>query len=316
MPNRRSLAVLGLAYTNEELTAFTDFRKTGLSKGSIPWINKASETFWNATQGVISKGRLDALREYLLNKYVDIYARRKVINYSKAFFRYLAKTRFDTRYQAFELFLEMPKALKERKHVTARIVTKQDIENLLTAIEQAHKKGEIDQYYYLNYRALVLFGAFTGQRPLATIARLTAGQFREALNREKPVLDIPPDCDKIRFQHWCPLHEQVVAAIEPLLENRSDDERIFEQLSFERWLRIQKIPLMHSNAHFVMGDLRKFCEQEGDILQWDQSNKNYILTHNVAGVDWSFYKSPRAGPVYDVYTQYWKHLSFNLNLPR
>gem|GEM_PF-5140691 len=28
-----------------------------------------------------------------------------------------------------------------------------------------------------------------------------------------------------------------------------------------------------------------------DILQWDHSNKNYILTHGVAGVDWADYKT-------------------------
>jgi hypothetical protein len=39
-------------------------------------------------------------------------------------------------------------------------------------------------------------------------------------------------------------------------------------------------------------------EQMGDILQWDQSNKNYILTHGVSGVDWRFYKSPRPGLVF------------------
>ena len=31
----------------------------------------------------------------------------------------------------------------------------------------------------------------------------------------------------------------------------------------------------------------------------DQSNKNYILTHGVKRVDWSFYKNPRLEPVYD-----------------
>jgi len=41
-------------------------------------------------------------------------------------------------------------------------------------------------------------------------------------------------------------------------------------------------------------------EQMGDILQWDQSNKNYILTHGVSGVDWRFYKHPLPENVYDV----------------
>jgi hypothetical protein len=106
------------------------------------------------------------------------------------------------------------------------------------------------------------------------------------------------------------LHPQVVEAIVPLLGERRDDEPIFKQLSFERWLKQQKGPLLHGSHHFVPGDLRKFCEKMGDTLQWDQSNKNYILTHGVSGVDWRFYKSPRPGPVLDVYMTYWKDVSF------
>jgi hypothetical protein len=86
----------------------------------------------------------------VLRKYVDVYAKRKVINFSKAFFRYLSKTHFDTRYQAFEPFLELPKVLEERKHVTRRIMTKEDVENVLKAIEQAHNNGRIDTCHYLN----------------------------------------------------------------------------------------------------------------------------------------------------------------------
>ena len=68
---------------------------------------------------------------------------------------------------------------------------------------------------------------------------------------------------------------------------------MFKQLSFERWLKQQKILLTHVNAHLVPGDLRKFCEQRGDKLQWDLSNKNYIMTHGVSGIDWKHYKHPR-----------------------
>jgi|GEM_PF-3129655 ABC-type oligopeptide transport system substrate-binding subunit len=32
-------------------------------------------------------------------------------------------------------------------------------------------------------------------------------------------------------------------------------------------------------------DLAMGNPQQGDVLQWDQSNKNYILTHGVSGVD-------------------------------
>jgi hypothetical protein len=97
----------------------------------------------------------------------------------------------------------------------------------------------------------------------------------------------------------------------PVLEGRRDDELVFEQLSFQEWLKYTNVRLLSGGARIVNGDLRKFCEQQSDILKWDPSNKNYILTHDVGGVDWRFYKSPRPEPVYDIYRQYWRDVEFS-----
>jgi hypothetical protein len=72
------------------------------------------------------------------------------------------------------------------------------------------------------------------------------------------------------------------------------------------------ILLSHCSTRFVMGDLRKFAEQYGDIIQWGQSNRAYILTHGVSGVDWSHYKHPLPEHVYDVYMQYWGGVSLKI----
>ncbi|MGZ4901859.1 MAG: hypothetical protein ACXV3U_04240 [Halobacteriota archaeon] len=53
-----------------------------------------------------------------------------------------------------------------------------------------------------------------------------------------------------------------------------------------------------------MGDLRKFAEQHGDVIGWKQSNRAYILTHGVSGVDSSHYKHARPEHVYDVYMRH------------
>ena len=49
--------------------------------------------------------------------------------------------------------------------------------------------------------------------------------------------------------------------------------------------KTEKIPLTRTASHFVLGDLRKFAEQYGDIIQWNESNRAYILTHGVSGVN-------------------------------
>ncbi len=83
--------------------------------------------------------------------------------------------------------------------------------------------------------------------------------------------------------------------------------------SFRKWLQEQRIPLTRCNAHFVTSDLRKFAEQCGDVIGWNESNRAYILTHGVRGVEWSNYRHPLPDSVYDVYMKYWKDVRFQLH---
>src|SRR5665647_3060709 len=79
--------------------------------------------------------------------------------------------------------------------------------------------------------------------------------------------------DKIKMQHYVPLHPQVIGAVEPLIDDRNDDETVFLYNSLAPWVKRQQIPLSRTKGNFVLGDLRKFAEQYGDIIQWDQSNR-------------------------------------------
>jgi hypothetical protein len=105
-----------------------------------------------------------------------------------------------------------------------------------------------------------------------------------------------------------------VSAISEVLAHnfgeKDDDKPFFMFHSFEKWLERQKIPLTRTAAHFVLGDLRKFTEQYGDSIQWDQSNRAYIMTHGVSGIDWKHYKHPLPENVYDIYIRYWQSLGF------
>jgi len=103
------LAFLELMFSEDELAAYTEFRKNGLTKFSKNWLNKASEILWGYTSGTISQATLESLRNYTLDKYSCKYAKGKVLNFVKAFLKYLTKTHLDIRFSAFELFLEKPK---------------------------------------------------------------------------------------------------------------------------------------------------------------------------------------------------------------
>jgi hypothetical protein len=122
---------------------------------------------------------------------------------------------------------------------------------------------------------------------------------------DKPVLQVDSSQDKVRMSHYLPLHPRLVEALKPLLVGRDDDELMFTHSSFLQWIKRQKIPMSRFQKPFVLGDLRKFAEQHGDVIQWDQSNRAYILTHGVSGVSWSHYRNPLPENVYDIYMKYW-----------
>ncbi|MGZ4904585.1 MAG: hypothetical protein ACXV5I_07210, partial [Halobacteriota archaeon] len=228
------LSELALPFTQEELTGYAERRKYGLSKYSVDWIDRAQKAVWNCTKGVISKQSIDELRLFVLSKYRSEDSHIKVLSFAKAFLKFLTKAGLDTRYYAFEIFLERPKA---------------DIENVLAHIHNAEKDGVISHHRAQHYRAFVLFGAYTGQRSLATISKLTVGQFREALRSDKPCIEVKSSQDTIKMQHYVPLHPQVIHAMQPLLEGRSDDEPMFEYISLLHWVKREKIPLMRITSH-------------------------------------------------------------------
>jgi integrase len=260
---------------------------------------------------VTSATTVYAVRDSVLEKYDSPHSHSKVLSFAKSFLEHLAATQDEPRYQTFVPYLKLPKAVKERKSVTSRIVSMEDISNVLEYIKKAERGGETNSARSAQYSAFVLFGAYTGQRSEATIAKLKVGQFREALAADKPVLLVNSSQDKIRMSYYVPLHPHVVEVLKQLLVGRDDDEMMFTHNSFLMWIKRQKIAMLQFNGHFVLGDLRKFAEQQGDVIQWHQSNKNYIMTHGVSGVEWQ-YKHPLPETVYDVYMESWKDVNVTI----
>ncbi|HXY87386.1 MAG TPA: hypothetical protein VEG44_03005, partial [Candidatus Acidoferrales bacterium] len=307
--DKHTLSNLTLSFTLKELSYYVERRNVGLVSTSKDWIIRAARNFWRATRGVISRKTLDQFLTTILAKYNSYWSHGKQLSFAKAFLKYLTRIKLDNRYYAFEVFLDRPKTLKERKRVTSRIITKDDIENILSHIRNSEQDGYISHDRALRYIAFVVFGAYTGQRSLSTISKLMVGQFRNVLQGEMPVICVKSSQDKIRMEHYVPLHPQVVDALRPLLEGRADDEAMFAYNNINQWIKRQKIPLSRVASHFVLGDLRKFTQQYGDVIGWDQSNRAYILTHGVSGVEWAHYRHPLPEYVYDVYMRYWKDVS-------
>ncbi|MGA9079848.1 MAG: hypothetical protein WB581_06430 [Halobacteriota archaeon] len=56
-----------------------------------------------------------------------------------------------------------------------------------------------------------------------------------------------------------------------------------------------------------------FASSIGDVVGWNESNRAYILTHGVRGVEWSNYRHPLPDLVYDVYMKYWQDVRFQFH---
>jgi hypothetical protein len=309
---KEGLASLELQFDRDELINYTEYRKTELTLKSADWINRASNAFWLSTHGIISAKTLTDLRERTLAKYKSEDSKSKVLTFAAAFLKYLAKTHLDMQYRSFELFLERPRRIKVRMNVTSRIVTKEDIERVLGHIHSAERTGIISRSRAEQYTAFTVFGALTGQRSMATMAKLTVGQFRETVRLEKPVLHVKSNQDKIRMAHYVPLAPQVIAAIQPLLDGRQDEELMFKHGSFWMWIKRQKIPMSRFAGTFVLGDLRKWTAQYADISGWEQSNRAYVMTHDISSVSWRHYRNPLPENVYKVYMQYWRDVDLTI----
>jgi integrase len=275
---------------------------------SRDWVQRSAKVIWELTRGEISFASIAALKTYALNKYPSVDSRSKILSNSKAFLVFLSRTKIDQRYQSFSIYLDMPRAVKEQRSLTEKIVTIEDVRNVLAHIKRAEQTCKISKQRAAQYTAYVIFASFSGQRSESTIAKLTCFQFREALKMEKPVLHVESSQDKLNTAHWVPLHPQVVEAVKPLLEGTDDDEPTFKHESFKMWVKREKIPLSRFDKNFFIGALRKWAEQHGDIIQWNETNRAHILTHGIGSTAFKHYKGFQKDSVYDIYMEAWREV--------
>ncbi len=308
-----------LSFSESELNKYVSNRKKGLAKKSLDWINRAAKALWDCTHGEVSEKTMTALKDHTEKKYGSKSAHQKVLGFARAYLTFLSKTRTDQRYRAFDVYLEPSKALKVRKTMTGRIVTREDILEVLNRIDAARGVETIKAPKARNYRAFTLLAAYTGLRP-STIERLKVGQLRAAVKEDKPTLHVLPEQEKNRVEHWVPLHEVVLVAVKEVLENdfsdKDDGKPFFMYNSFVKWLERQRVPLPRvldsSKAHMWLSDFRKFCQQFGDKISWDSTNSKYVLAHGMTGVEWEHYKNPQREDVYDKYMEAWKEIDLRI----
>jgi hypothetical protein len=146
-----------------------------------------------------------------------------------------------------ELFLELPKVPKERKHVTSRIVTKEDVETCSKQLNRHITTGELTPVITSTKSPGAIWRIYR-TTALGNDRTINGGAVQTSCEHEETCRGYPAEQDKIRMQHHCPLHPQVVEAILPVLDGPRDDEPIFEQRSFQLWLRYTEVHLRYGGA--------------------------------------------------------------------
>ncbi len=291
---------LQLQYSHKELEHYLKLKTTQLSEKSVLWFNKASTILWDTTKGIISKDTMNAIREYTLSTYKSHDSWGKIFGFVKSFLTHLTRTRMNPNYQNYDVYLEKPRLRKEIKLLTSRILTTDDVKNALTSIESSNLPYEKK----LNFKTTLLFLAYTGQRVI-TVSRLTVKQVKDALAKTPNVLTVEANQDKIRLQHYVPLHPVLIPLLKELTESKQDRDLVFCYNEFMRWLFQNPVQLTSIDGKLQLKDLRKFFEQKSDEIGFTDANKNFIMSHGVSSINWTSYKQFLPDNVYKRYMECW-----------
>ncbi len=236
------------------------------------------------------------------------------------FLEWLYKRTGNEEYRKLKEILERPQ--KSCKKLNPILIREIDIRNKLTAVWRANFKP----YQKLRYIAGILFVSYTGQRPDATIGKLTFDEFREVLSRNPPLLWIPEEKDKERFPHWVPLHPVVVEWVRAVLEFEdiyaSRTDKIFPYAVMEDLFSKKiKVYAVHTGLKITYSHLRKFFEQmcnnvlvvqlpDGRVVPaMHPGLRDYIMAHNIGSLDVQSYDGKLPSEIYEQYMMAWKDVN-------
>jgi len=290
-----------IVFSHQDLDDFLESRAKGVNHNTYGQIRRIITVLWDISQGRITPRILNDYTDYYMAKSKSQDMRDKFYNYAKAFLKYLFKTRMDTNILTLIAIFEKPKYQRERKLLTSRIIVQEDIEKAIAAIDN---DPALPAHLKLRYKTTLAFLAYSGQRP-QTAGKLTVSQFKEALSREPFVLTVKASQDKIRMEHYVPLHPMLIELIQPLMSNMKDSDNLFTYQGLSVWLKKHPVALSRIQGKLESKDVRKFFEQKSDEIGFTDANKNFIMSHGVSSINWTSYKQYLPENVYKKYLEYW-----------
>jgi len=290
-------------FDKTDLNNFVSIKTKRLSKGSIQWINKVTGYIWSQLNGKINIETMNKLSDFFLTQYPNtesVSSIHKCFMYTRGFLNYLYRFRMDSKILAYHSIFERPKTRQPRKLLTSRIIVQEDISTAITEINNS----TLPEDKILSYQTLLLFLSYSGQRTV-TASRLTVSQFKSALEQNPPVLLVNAEQDKLRMEHFVPLHPVLIPYIVRIIKGKVDTDLVFDYLGLQRWLKHHPISMSHTKGKLEQKDIRKFFEQKSDEIGFTDANKNFIMSHGVSSINWTSYKQFLPENVYRTYMKYW-----------
>ncbi len=261
----------------------------------------AHDFIWPFTNGTITIDRMDAIRNGIYAHYngpKSESSRKKALGVTKRFLNNF----FDDDMSRFVKRLEQNKP-RSSLRLNQRILEDEDIRNVIKRIQRDEDRIDIKKQHC----ALFTFLAYTGMRP-ATAQKLKVGDFREALTTKKPCLIIDSKIDKTLTEHYVPLHPVVVKVLGEVIEGKGDNEPVFTSYTLlQRLLRGSQTPMINQPKLKVeVRDCRKFMIQKSKVeLKLNPEILNYIVGHNLGGIDPKYYTGYKREVFYDEYMAAW-----------
>ncbi len=240
----------------------------------------------------------------------DYQSQCKFHNNTKNFLTWLAKRTGNREYLELCEILEKPQ--RSCKKLNPILIREIDVHNLVKAIYELPPSPYDPPYrtafYKLKHITAILFAAYTGQRPDATIGKLTFQDFEEALKRDPPLLWVPEEKDKERFPHWVPIHPVLREWLETVLrfKNLAQSDKPFPYDPLRKVFDQLNVKAVHTGRKITYSHLRKFFEQMcNNVLMVHPGLRDYIMAHNTGSLDVQSYDGKLPSEIYEQYMAAW-----------
>ena len=277
-------------------------------------MKKIFKDLLEVTGRIISRDSILKFRNWYMTKYSHYETRKKYYTTTKNFLEWLYKKTGDYRFRELKGLLVTPK--RPSKKINSIHLKEDDVRNVISAIYRLpinpHDSKRRHYYSKIKFIAFVLLASYTGQRPEATLVKLTYDDIQQALQRDPPMLWIPEEKDKESFPHWVPLHPVVVEWLEPVIEfydlnpQGPSDNRLFNRYTVYKMLKKIDVRAIHTGIPIRPSHFRKFFEQLcNNVLMVHPGLRDYIMAHNTGSLNVQSYDGKLPTEIYQQYMETW-----------